>query len=253
MSCPQFENTSAYLDGELGDQASLAAERHIETCPHCQALVTAASEASELLRGRAAQVPAPAALRARIGRSLDDETAKAVSLAAVRGGRRPFWLGAACGIGASAVAAAIAFAVIVPPAAGSLATELAEAHVRALSSGPLIQVASSSHHTVKPWFAGRAPLSPPVHDFAAEGFPLAGGRVDTVAGRPAAVVVYRHGAHEIDLYAWPSRRLGPPPRAERRGYHLVSWTEGDLTLAAVSDVQAQELNRFVGLVKSARE
>jgi anti-sigma factor RsiW len=252
MTCAELERTSAYLDGELDAQASAQAERHIETCPHCQALVAAAGEASEALRDRAAQLRAPEPLRASLARRLDEEQRKIVTLPPARPAR-PFWFGAASGVGASAVAASLVLAVMAPPTTESLTLALVDSHLSALSSGRVIQVASSSHHTVKPWFAGRAPLSPPVSDFAADGFPLAGGRIDKVAGEKAAVVVYRHGAHEIDLYVWPSRGEGPPPRAERRGYHLVSWKDHDLTLAAVSDVQADELDRFVHLVQAAGE
>jgi len=43
-----------------------------------------------------------------------------------------------------------------------------------------------------------------------------------------------------------------PMGADRRGYHLVFWAEGDLSFAAVSDVQRSELEAFVQLVKSER-
>ena len=253
MTCAEFERTSAYLDGELSIEASAETERHVETCSHCQALVAAAGEASELLRGPAGRLQAPASLRARIAQSLDAEEAKVVPFLSARPARRQFWLGALSGVGASAIAAAAVLAVTIVPAAGSLTNALVNDHVRALSSGTTIQVVSSSHHTVKPWFAGRAPLSPPVNDFTVQGFVLTGGRVATVAGRNAAVVVYRHGPHEIDLYAWPSQGVSPPQRAERLGYHLVSWKARDLSLVAVSDVQSDELDRFVHLVQAARE
>jgi len=253
MTCAEFERTSAYLDGELGVADSAEAERHIGRCSYCQALIAAAGEASEALRGKDAKLTAPASLRARIKRALDDETIKAAQPPVAGQARRQFWLGAASGVGASAIAAALALAVLVFPAAGNLTSMLVDDHVQALSSGQVIAVASSNHHTVKPWFAGRAPLSPPVTDFAAQGFTLTGGRVAAMAGRKAAVVVYRHGAHEIDLYVWPSQGVAPPAKAERRGYHIVCWRARDLTLAAVSDVQSDELDRFVHLVQTTRE
>ena len=37
-----------------------------------------------------------------------------------------------------------------------------------------------------------------------EGFPLVGGRMDYVDGHQAAVVVYRHAKHVINLFAWAS-------------------------------------------------
>jgi anti-sigma factor RsiW len=250
MSCDHLERTSAFLDGELAGPEAAGAERHIDACPECRALVAAASEASELLRGPAARLVASPDLRARILGAMDADRAKLVRL---RPARSRFWLGAASGVAASAVAAGLALIVGPMLATQSLTDELAEAHVQALMQGRTIAVASSSHHTVKPWFAGRTPLSPPVADFSAQGFALAGGRVDTIGGRKVAVVVYRHGAHEIDLFVWPRRGASLAAHAERRGYRLLSWTRRDLAFAAVSDVQGGELERFVALVKASRE
>ncbi len=242
MPCTETERTSAFLDGELHGADAAAAERHIEACAHCQAFVAAAADASEALRSPAARLAAPPLLKARIRKALDRED---------RPARPAFLWGALSGVGVSGLAAALMVAVVAPPAPEAFSIALADAHVKALQSGKTIAVVSTSHHTVKPWFAGKAPLSPPVGDFAAEGFPLMGGRVDTVTGRKAAVVVYGHGAHEIDLYVWKGGAL--PASTDRAGYHEVFWTKGDLNLAAVSDVDSMELARFVGLVQGLRE
>jgi anti-sigma factor RsiW len=244
MPCTETERTSAFLDGELHGADAEAAERHIETCVHCQAYVAAAADASEALRSPASRLAAPPLLKARIRKALDAEA---------RPVHRPAFLwGAASGVGLSALAASLAVMVMAPPAPETFSVALANAHVQALQSGKTISVVSSSHHTVKPWFAGRAPLSPPVGDFTARGFPLVGGRVDKVMGKTAAVVVYGHGAHEIDLYVW--RGGGAlPASTDRAGYHEVYWSKGDLNLAAVSDVGSAELGQFVQLVKGLRE
>ncbi len=119
--------------------------------------------------------------------------------------------------------------------------------------GRQIAVVSSDHHTVKPWFAGRAPVSPPVTDFAAQGFKLAGGRLDRVAGAPAAVVVYEHGRHEIDLFVWADRGSALPDTSVRHGFHAIFWKANDLDFAAISDTQAGELATFVKLVRAEPE
>jgi anti-sigma factor RsiW len=111
-------------------------------------------------------------------------------------------------------------------------------------------VVSSNHHTVKPWFAGRIEVSPPVADFAKDGFVLAGGRVDRVAGSRAAVVVYRHGKHEIDLFVWPDRGARLPGESLRHGYRSFFWKNGDLDFAAVSDTERAELVKFTNLVRA---
>ncbi|MGC1301670.1 MAG: zf-HC2 domain-containing protein, partial [Caulobacteraceae bacterium] len=69
MSCAEYERTSAYLDGELDAGASAEAEGHIADCADCQAFVAAAAEVSEAMRAPGVRLAAPAALRARIGRS----------------------------------------------------------------------------------------------------------------------------------------------------------------------------------------
>ena len=248
MSCTELLRTQAFLDGELDEKASAEAEAHIRDCPECQSFSAEAAEISDALHQAPLRLRAPDDLRARISAALDaEERARVVPF--IRRGRGGFWLGATSGIGVSALAAGFAFVAMMPPSAGSIADSVVESHTRALMNGQTIQVISSSHHTVKPWFAGRAPLSPPVADFATQGFPLAGGRVDKVAKTPAAVVVYRHGKHEIDLFVWADHGSALPHDTTLRGYHAMFWKKGDLDFAAVSDTDAAELGKFSALVR----
>ena len=251
MSCPDLLRTQAYLDGELDDRANREAEHHVQTCAECRAFSEAAAGLSDELRRGIARHTAPTNLRNRITGALDREvrSAKVVDIS----GRRSFWKGAASGVLASGLAAALGLMIVLPPSAATLAGAVTEAHTRALMSGKTIFVASTSHHTVKPWFAARVPVSPPVADFEAQGFALAGGRTESVAGAQAAVVVYRHGNHEIDLFAWADRGSRLPGETTTRGYHAIFWKNGDLDFAAVSDTDRTELHKFVSLVRSEPE
>ena len=247
MACDEALKTQAYLDGELDAAQSLEVEAHLEHCVECQALAADHADMKAAMAG-ATYRRAPAALRAKINDMLDAE-ANVVPLKTPR--KSGFWLGAGSGAGGMAIAAALAFLVFAP-ANNAVVADLADAHVRSLMGEHLIDVASSDHHTVKPWFAGHSDVSPPAEDFKADGFTLVGGRADYVHGSRAAVVVYRHGAHVINLFAWADRDTRLPGTSSRDGYRMVFWKQKDLDLAAVSDVDPAELDRFVDLVKKSQ-
>jgi len=244
MSCEQLLNTQSYLDGELTGAEAAEAERHLQTCAECQAFAAEAAELSDALR-KAPRHAAPAHLRAAVLARLDKEP--------VRFSPKSFWMGAAGGAGVSALAAGFALLALLPPSIATLTQSVADAHVRALTGGKTIMVVSSNHHTVKPWLAAHAGLSPPVTDFAPEGFALTGGRVDEIAGRPAAVMVYAHGNHEVDLFAWPDRGADLPSPGIAHGFHTTFWKAGDMDFAAISDMDQAAFQKFVALVRAQRE
>jgi anti-sigma factor RsiW len=126
------------------------------------------------------------------------------------------------------------------------------AHLRSLTPSHLADVASTDQHTVKPWFAGRLDFSPPVTDLAAQGFPLIGGRVDFIADRPAAALIYTRRSHVINVFVQPVTKAddASPVNAERRGYHVLRWTTGDMRLWAVSDLNEPELEQFRDLLRA---
>jgi anti-sigma factor RsiW len=100
---------------------------------------------------------------------------------------------------------------------------------------------------VKPWFNGKLDFSPDVKDFAAEGFPLIGGRIDYVGDRAAAALVYERRRHIINLFTWPSAAPDSPTEATRNGYHIVHWSSGGMAWWAVSDLNEGELRQFESL------
>ena len=131
-----------------------------------------------------------------------------------------------------------------------LDTELVADHVRALRTGPLTEVASSNRHTVKPWFQGRIDYAPPVFDFASEGFPLKGGRIEHVRGNTVATLAYARDLHMIDLFVWPSDTKTDPVRSVNRGFNVLHWADGSMQYWAVSDVEGAELEHFAQLWKA---
>jgi anti-sigma factor RsiW len=138
------------------------------------------------------------------------------------------------------------------PVNESLDTELVADHVRALRTGPLIQVASTDRHTVKPWFQGRIDYAPPVFDFGPEGFPLRGGRIEHVRGNTVATLAYSRDLHTIDVFVWPSEAKTPPVPSLSRGFNVLNWADGSMQYWVVSDVEAGELQRFAQLWQAER-
>ncbi len=122
-------------------------------------------------------------------------------------------------------------------------------HKRALLAATPFDVASSDRHTVKPWFDGKLAISPPVPNLAAAGFPLAGGRVDIVAGQAVPTLVYTHGPHLISLVAVPavgSRDDGEiASQGSGSGFSVLTWRGQDFHYSAVSDVAQDTLIDFV--------
>jgi len=114
----------------------------------------------------------------------------------------------------------------------------------------LIDVVSTDKHTVKPWFSGHADVSPVVADFDGEGYKLIGGRTDYFDHQRAAVVVYQHGAHIINVFTWAATKGALPKDTTRDGYHLAFWKTGNLVYCAVSDTAWDELLNLVKLLQN---
>jgi anti-sigma factor RsiW len=130
-----------------------------------------------------------------------------------------------------------------------VARDLLDAHVAATLGNRLIDVASSDQHTVKPWLSAHLPFSPAAADYSAHGFELRGGRIDHVAGRPVAVLVYARRKHVVDAFVWPADAPGGTPGdVTRNGFHLESFAAGGMRYALVSDLNRNELDDLARLL-----
>jgi anti-sigma factor RsiW len=201
----------------------------------------------ESVRAASVQYAAPAALRDAVKRRLASSSGvpsphpRTDYWAWVRWPVLNFGLGAA-------LAASVMFFVLTPGNDG-LADQVLASHVRALQPGHLEDVVSTDQHTVKPWFDGRIDFAPPVKNLAAQGFPLDGGRLDYLNGRPVAAMVYVHGKHPINLYVWPSPGVPDtaPSERTRNGYNLTHFVQNEMTVWVISDLERGQLAEFVRL------
>jgi anti-sigma factor RsiW len=256
MPCPETPSRlEAYFDGELDAISAADLERHIGECAECRAQLEDLENLRRALRRDLGFDRASPELRARVAAALDREVALDPEDSGVRP-RAPtdapsFWRGVVAGMGGLAVAASLVFLIGAPVSVNPLFNDLVNAHVRSLMPAHLIDVESTDRHTVKPWFAGHADVSPAVFDFADQGYRLLGGRADYFDRQRAAVVVYQHGAHIINVFSWADDGNSLPSDTTRSGWHLAFWRTGNLNYCAVSDTGWDELMKLESLIKEA--
>ncbi|WP_309638155.1 anti-sigma factor [Methylibium sp.] len=210
-------------------------------------------ELSALLRSEATRHRAGEALRSAIRVRLDAAAGQVPR--SVRPAARARWLplGLAFAFGLLLATALLRLAPLAGSADHGLETELVASHVRSLMAEHLTDVASSDRHTVKPWFQGRLDYSPEVPELAADGFVLIGGRLDYLAARPVAALVYRHGAHVVNVFVWPDGVGASKASTARHGYNLLRWHDGAMQYAAVSDLNAEELMPLARLLRASAQ
>jgi anti-sigma factor RsiW len=249
MDCVrESELLSGYLDKELDAIHVEEIEAHLRGCVSCRKQHEQALRLQSLVKERAPRYAAPARLRNKI-------------LASVRSAqprrRVREWIPAGWFQFGGALAATVLLSSVItsysilPSNTDRIADEVVATHVRALITNHLTDVASSDQHTVKPWFIGKLDFSPPVTDFEAQGFPLVGGRVDYVNGRPIAALLYRRRQHWVSVFIWPDQHAtsSAPRSVSKLGYDITQWSADGLIFSVVSDVATKEQGEFVALLR----
>ena len=238
----------AYLDNELDRTDARELEAHIDTCADCSAALSRLDELRRSLRDQALRYAAPQSLRDRIQATAD--TSGALPRRSM-----PAWtrLAAACvlAFGAGGVSVHLWNSEQSPDTQEQIARDLFASHWRALAATSPVDVVSTDRHTVKPWFQGKLDFSPNVPDLSKEGFVLIGGRLDVMAGRQAAAIIYKRQNHVINL--WISSGAGQDRALESRdlnGFHLLRWQSRGVSYWAVSDLNAAELGVFGEMIRS---
>jgi anti-sigma factor (TIGR02949 family) len=239
----------AYLDGELAPHDARQLEAHVNACPDCAALRDARIALSAAIRREIPPFRAPAELRDTI----HDQLRNSAGLGHSRRPRvaQPVWRWAALAASVVLVALGSWQLGLRRGSEAAVGDEILASHIRSLMPGHLTDVVSSDQHTVKPWFNGKLDFSPPVYDFAGRGYPLVGGRLDYVAGRAVAALVYQRRKHLINVFLWPR---GNGPLGERtpltdHGYHLLHWSSPAYEYWVASDLGTTELTEFAGLLR----
>jgi anti-sigma factor RsiW len=242
MSCAQRDlDLDAYIDRELDTEGAARVRDHLAGCADCRTRVAEREQLARLVRATP-YFAAPARLRA----SVAGAARRRASLQ-----RLSAW--AAAAVLVLSVGAGLMLVRVTARRADTAAEEAVNEHVRSLMAQHLFDVRSTDQHTVKPWFLGKLDFAPPVADLAGIGFPLVGGRLDYLDGRPAAALVYERRLHTINVFILPAG--GSPDRTANdarsiRGFQVHHWTRRGMAFWAVSDLNDAELSRFVAALQA---
>jgi len=257
MSCDESRiYLAAYFDNELDVAECLRVQQHLAECADCRRLQQEHATLQTALRDSELYAQPSADFAKRIQAS--------VLQAAVDESRREreSWWARFGGFGWVAATVALAVLAIVVGTLvlnrGSLspnqllAGAVVAGHIRSLQPGHLVDVPSSDHHTVKPWFQGKLDFSPPVPELSAAGFPLVGGRLDYMDGRQVAAVVYSHRLHQINVFLWPNHgSVDESIRSDEvQGYQVLHWSSAEMNYWVVSDLNRAELVEFAQFLRS---
>jgi anti-sigma factor RsiW len=250
MNCDRVQKVlDAHLDKELDEVTDAQLAQHLSSCPSC-AGVRAEREALRAAFRLLPRHESPVQLRRAITSALTTVDRFDASMP-----RRSvsWWQAFACAGAAATLSFVLGLWVATPPVSQDPRDDAIARHVASLASGQQhVQVNSTDRHVVKPWFAGKIDFAPPVRDLAEHGFALVGGRIDTLAGKSAAAILYRIRQHDVNLFVSRAAapRAEPLATSTLRGFSVVTWSNDGLSFTAVSDIEPAELQRFSQLVSA---
>jgi anti-sigma factor RsiW len=247
LSCTFTENTAnAYFDQELDALRAAEFESHMEICPDCKASLQGMQSLRTRLRENDLYEHASTRLHYTVEKLIagGDKSPRLSRRLLPR-----LWL-PAFAILALIATVSLAFLLSSSRQPERVTAELIDAHIRSLQPGHLTDVQSTDQHTVKPWFDGKLDFIPPVADYATQGFPLLGGRLDVIDGHDVAALVYGRRKHLMNLFVWPARNSENVSgnKGSNRGYNWMMWRSGDMNYFLVSDTSAADLRDFKDLL-----
>jgi anti-sigma factor RsiW len=240
------------VDDRLDAAEREALERHLATCASCREERDVAAATVRLVRVGMPDPELPPGLATRLDAALDEIDRAAEP----RASRSWSWLAP---LGA-ALLAVVALLVLLPfgddePPVGERIVASLSSDFAAVQAGSLpLELPEADPAALEAFFVDRGiDFETRVFDLSMMGFDIAGGRVEALAGRTAALFAYRgpDGVLMVcRMYLGTLEELPEPARTlendgivfwmyERDGRTMVFWEEGDVVCVLTSDAPAQ--------------
>jgi len=251
----EVQQINAFIDAELDLGSQLEMEERMRVDAAVRDQIAELCQLRSAIREGADYHAAPAAFRSRMAalatpkRDLPIRTSNVAALVQRWFGWRP--MAASFGL-LAATTLAVNLAWLGPSQDSRMLNDVVASHVRSTLGQHLVDVASSDHHTVKPWLASKLDFSPPVNELHLPDCVFVGGRVDYLDGRPVAALVYRKGEHIVSAFVWPTTSKDSEANfAAERGFQTAQWSQGEMTHWVVSDVKRDEFRAVVRAIQVA--
>jgi anti-sigma factor RsiW len=257
----QPSQIDAFADHELSPDEARALQQHLATCHPCSLRVLSAINLKHATAAAGQRFDPSSAMLARLTSQLQQDSVLQNSHQPNPQPKRSrsSWPSFALW---PALAAALLLAAIFL-GVGSLrrlravqSAELLDQHLATLSSAATPQVLSTDRHTVKPWFEGKLPFSfnLPEPTSLPPGTALKGADLSYLDGRPAALLLFSIGKHQVSVFVAQRSSFNlAPANSTRSGFTLRSTTGGDLRFTAVGDVDPPQLDGLLSSLASAQQ
>jgi mycothiol system anti-sigma-R factor len=259
MTCQEFLRAlDPYLDDELPVLEVLRIQEHLRDCGRCRTVADSEGVLHSLLAGDAIQDDAPPALRERILQRVAGPPPVPTTSARPRGrfaSRRTLL----AGVG---LVGLVLVALVIPGLRGRgdvppFVEEITARHrLYTEAPAPTLDLPTPDIAHLTGWLASR--LGYPIHAPRPVGPSerLVGGRTSSVAGVPAAYLLYEWGGHRLSVFVMSHQAGTRLERAERmvegvelyttalHGLNVVWWEDTDRLYVVVSAAPSTELEAF---------
>jgi len=138
-------------------------------------------------------------------------------------------LGAAAAVIALAIASSLAWLAPLP-GGDPMYQYVVDSFKHSQSNGGVVDLAASRGSTIGAWLKGRINPPVPIQEISSSTIVLGGVRLDKLGEQNVAVLVYRVGATEIDLFEWSDAQVHPSePMIDQIGAYTVAYWSSDGT------------------------